>query len=64
MKKKNKLPQTIEELFQAKKEYHQRLARLPIEKKVEILVELQKIAVKALPKSKRLKMQKMVWKLS
>jgi len=61
---KNTLPQTIEELFEAKRKYHQHLARLPIEKKVEILVELQKIAVGVLPKSKQKKMRKMIWKLS
>ena len=35
----------VEEFFQAKRERRQNLAKLPIEKKVKILVQLQKMAI-------------------
>jgi len=42
MLKKNK--KTIEDIFTEKRERRQKLANLPIEEKVKILIELQKIA--------------------
>jgi len=35
----------VDRVFEGKKEYHRKAAKLPIEEKVRILVELQKIAV-------------------
>jgi hypothetical protein len=35
----------VDRVFEGKKEYHRNAAKLPIEEKVRILVELQKIAV-------------------
>lgn len=36
--------QTIQKIFQAKQERRRHLAKLPIEEKIKILVQLQKIA--------------------
>ncbi|MBI5299870.1 MAG: hypothetical protein HY877_06220 [Deltaproteobacteria bacterium] len=41
--KRNK--KTIQNIFQAKKQRRRELANLPIEEKVKILVQLQKIAI-------------------
>jgi len=35
----------VDRVFESKKEYHRNAAKLPIEEKVRILVELQKITV-------------------
>ena len=52
---------TIEKLFQAKSSFHKERAKLPIEKKIEILVKLQKIAnnIKSVAK----KRQGRVWNI-
>ena len=48
-----------EKVFKPKKEFHKAQAQLPIEEKVKILVELQKIGKAANPKMK----DKKVWKI-
>ncbi len=44
MERKNRLQRQIELLFEAKQRRRQTLARLPFERKIQILVELQKMA--------------------
>jgi hypothetical protein len=39
----------IKEIFRKKAEFHRRQAQLPIEEKIKILVELQKIALTIRP---------------
>ena len=36
-------------IFSAKEEFHKRMAKLPVEEKIRILVELQKIALTVKP---------------
>jgi len=48
-----------EKVFKAKKEFHIAQAKLPIEEKIKILVELQKMGKAANPKMK----DKRVWKI-
>ncbi len=50
----------IEDLFKAKEEYHQQLAKLPFEEKIKILVRLQEIAKGFHPYSKK----NIVWKIT
>ncbi len=40
----------VENIFRQKEEYHRAQARLPIEEKVKILVELQKMSLTIRPK--------------
>jgi arginyl-tRNA synthetase len=40
----------VQEIFKQKKEFHQEQAQLPIEEKIRILIELQKIALTIRPK--------------
>jgi hypothetical protein len=52
----------VDRVFEAKKEYHRNAAKLPIEEKVRILVELQKIAV-AIKNKDMAKENRLVWKI-
>lgn len=54
---------TAGEIFRQKIEFHRRQAGLPIEEKVRILVELQKIALTVQPK-KQQNDSRMVWRIS
>ena len=49
-----------EKIFESKKEYHKIKAGLPIEEKIKILTELQKIAIEANPEKTK---GKRVWKI-
>lgn len=49
----------IEKIFKAKEQFHIKQAKLPIEEKVRILVELQKIACNINPKLDKNK----IWKI-
>jgi hypothetical protein len=40
----------VRKIFRQKEEYHHAQARLPIEDKIRVLVELQKMALKLRPK--------------
>lgn len=40
----------VSEIFRKKAEFHRQQARLPIEEKIKILIELQKIALTIRPK--------------
>lgn len=57
MRKKNALEDIVQKIFKAKKKYHKKMAKLPIEEKIKILVELQKLGVEANKKMKN----KKVW---
>jgi hypothetical protein len=52
----------IRNIFKQKEEYHLTQARLPIEEKVKILVELQKMALTIRPK-KGENDKRMVWQI-
>ncbi|MFZ1323400.1 MAG: hypothetical protein WAT71_17745 [Ignavibacteria bacterium] len=60
MRNKNELPEIIENIFKSKRDYHNDKSKLPIEKKIRILVELQKMAIKANPVKNG---NKQVWKI-
>ncbi len=51
----------IEDIFKAKEEYHQHLAKLPFEEKIKILVRLQEIAKGFHPFSNK---KNVVWKIT
>jgi len=59
MKIEKTLKQTTQTIFKAKENFHKKRARLPIEEKIKILVELQKIGINANKKFKNRK----VWKI-
>jgi len=48
--------------FEGKKEYHRNAAKLPIEEKVRILVELQKIVVN-ISKNNAAKESRLIWRI-
>ena len=52
----------IQKIFKAKEQFHKDRARLPIEEKIKILVELQKLAIDIPTKSNENRF-KMVWNL-
>ena len=52
----------VDRVFEGKKEYHRNAAKLPIEEKVRILVELQKIAV-AIKNKNTVKENRLVWQI-
>lgn len=52
----------INQLFEKKKNIHRKLAALPIEEKIKILVKLQEIYV-TIQTQKGIKTDKIVWKL-
>jgi hypothetical protein len=49
-----------EKIFESKKEFHKEKAKLPVEEKIRILIELQKIAIEANPDKAK---GKRVWKI-
>lgn len=53
---------SISEIFLRKKVFHQDRSRLPIEEKVKILIELQKIAIAIHPQSGS-NAKRTVWKI-
>ena len=52
----------VDRVFEGKKKYHQNAAKLPIEEKVRILVELQKIVVE-MRKKDSAKETRRVWQI-
>ncbi len=54
--------EVINKIFKQKKYYHRKQAKLPIEDKVRILVELQKIALTIRPKKDN-DDKRFVWKI-
>ena len=50
----------MKKIFDSKKEFHKSKATLPVEDKVKILTELQKIAIEANPEKTK---GKKVWKI-
>jgi len=52
----------VDRVFEGKKEYHRNAAKLPIEEKVRILVELQKIAV-GMKNKDTAKKNRIVWQI-
>jgi hypothetical protein len=64
-KKKNEIKTAAElasEIFESKKDFHRNQAKLPIEEKIKILVELQKIVVKTQERKKDDELR-IVWKI-
>lgn len=57
-----KRKEEIEKIFKAKEEFHRQQARLPIEEKIKILVEFQKMAI-AIPTPAKENKFKMVWEI-
>ena len=53
------LKQTIQRIFKAKEKFHKEMAKLPIEQKIKILIELQKIGINANKKFRN----KKIWKI-
>ena len=60
MNQKEKITKELQKIFNAKKEFHKNKAKLPIEEKIKILVELQKIGKIANPERTK---GKRVWKI-
>ncbi len=52
----------VQKLFRAKEQYHKDRAKLPIEEKIRILVELQKMAIDIPSASKKYRFRK-VWEI-
>jgi hypothetical protein len=52
----------VQDIFNKKEEYHLAQARLPIEEKVKILVELQKISLTIRPKQNEAD-KRLVWQI-
>lgn len=52
----------IQRIFKAKEQFHKDRARLPIEEKIKILVELQKLAID-IPTTSKEHRFKMVWNI-
>ena len=52
----------VQDIFRKKEEYHLDQARLPIEEKVKILVELQKISLTIRPKQNETD-KRLVWQI-
>jgi hypothetical protein len=55
--------ETVRNIFRKKEEYHLARARLPIEEKVKILVELQKMSLMIRPKQGETD-TRLVWQIS
>jgi hypothetical protein len=53
----------VQKIFKQKEEFHLRQARLPIEEKVKILVELQKMSLTLHPKQSETD-NRFVWQIS
>ena len=52
----------VQNIFCQKEEYHRSIARLPIEEKVKILIELQKMALTIRPRQNN-NDNRMVWQI-
>jgi 16S rRNA C1402 N4-methylase RsmH len=52
----------VKNIFRKKEEYHQDQARLPIEEKIKILIELQKISLTIRPKQDETD-KRLVWQI-
>jgi hypothetical protein len=52
----------VQDIFRKKEEYHHAQARLPIEEKVKILIELQKISLTIRPKQNEAD-KRLVWQI-
>ena len=52
----------VQKIFKAKEQFHKDRARLPIEEKIKILVELQKLAID-IPTTSKKNRFKMVWEI-
>jgi hypothetical protein len=52
----------VQDIFRKKEEYHVAQARLPIEEKVRILIELQKMALTIRPKQNETD-KRLVWQI-
>lgn len=62
MDKKTQHSELVDRIFESKEKYHRNAAKLPIEEKVRILVELQKIAVNVKKESAKEK-NMIVWRI-
>jgi hypothetical protein len=60
MEKEKELDKVVKKIFAAKKEFHKQRAKMPIEEKIKILIELQKIGKKANPEKTK---NKRIWKV-
>ena len=60
MKTKSNLEKEVQKIYDLKKKYHKKCAQLPIEEKIKILIELQKIGKIANPEMTK---NKRVWKI-
>jgi hypothetical protein len=54
----------IAKIFERKREFHRTQARLPIEEKMKILIELQKIAVTIRPNEMKNGQPRQVWQIN
>lgn len=61
MKSKIVSEKTINSIFRAKESFHQKMAKLPIEQKIEMLVRLQELASNIHPHSRK---KRWIWKIS
>jgi hypothetical protein len=52
----------VQDIFRKKEDYHLARARLPIEEKIKILIELQKIALTIRPKQDETD-KRLVWQI-
>jgi hypothetical protein len=52
----------VQDIFRKKEEYHLAQARLPIEEKIKILIELQKMSLTIRPKQNESD-KRLVWKI-
>jgi hypothetical protein len=59
MKSKESAKKPAKKIFDSKKQFHKEMAKLPIEEKIKILVEPQKMGINANRKFKN----KKVWKI-
>ncbi len=53
----------VQKIFNQKRKFHLRQARLPVEEKIKILVELQKISLAIHPKKSR-RDKRVVWQIT
>lgn len=60
MKISKEIREEVQNIFDLKKEFHIKQAKLPIEEKIKILIELQKIGKKANPEKTK---DKRVWEI-
>ena len=68
MEAESSLPQATDDdsvagIFDRIKEFHRRQARLPVEEKIRILIELQKIAVTVRPEKQADHRRRQVWQI-